>query len=344
MYKFRLLILLLVAGTRLLVAETVVIPGLGKPNSIKLYKDRLYVAGQGSISIYSFPDARLIKTFGRVGEGPGEFKISPVDKIGLRFVVRQEHIMVNSWGKLSIFSREGKFIEEKKVIENSLAQSFQPLGSKYVGFDRAMVGNAEYYFVNFYDQRTLTKEKEIHRLQAFLTRSSINPLRLALLLKDDTQRGPLFHVYGDRLFVEGEGCRIWVYDRQGKALISFSVHDYEKLQVAEDFKKEVMAFLEKRLITAFSHVKRNGRFPQYFPLLSLQAADGKVYVQTFKRKMEKSEFYIFDLDGKFLRKTMVPFRESEFLCAYPFTIANEKIYQLFESSNTDEWVLSIDKI
>jgi hypothetical protein len=41
---------------------------------------------------------------------------------------------------------------------------------------------------------------------------------------------------------------------------------------------------------------------------------------------------------------MAPIREAEFLLAYPFTIANGKIYQLSENGDTEEWELHIDNI
>ena len=182
----------------------------------------------------------MIKTFGRAGEGPGEFKINPIDKIGLRIIVNEKHILVNSWGKLLIFTRDGTFIEEKKTTHNIHAQFFKPLGKKYVGFNRANIDDVNYYFVNFYDPTTLQKEKEIHRQKGFLTSSSIDPMRLALLLKNDTRRGPIYQVCNNRLFLEGEDCRIFVYDPQGKELRSFSLHDYEKLEITEEFKKEAV--------------------------------------------------------------------------------------------------------
>ncbi len=336
--------LLLLVGIKVLAAEVIAVPGLGKPDSITLFKDRLYITDQASISIYSLPDARLIKTFGRAGEGPAEFKVSSIDKIGLRIIFHEENILVNSWSKLSIFTKDGTFIEEKKVILTPHAQFFKPLGKKYVGFTRESRDNVNYFFVNFYDPFTLKKEKEIRRMKSYVTSNSIDIMRFALVFKNDTRRGPIFQVYNDRLFLEGEDCRIFVYDRQGKELCSFSVHDYEKLEIPEDFKKEVMKYLEKRLPTAFIRVKQNGKFPRYFPLQSFQADDGKLYVQTFKREKEKSEFYIFDLEGKLLRKVMVPFRESELLRAYPFTIAEGKIYQLIENEDTEEWELHINKI
>ena len=346
MRKHKLLLLLLLAGIRVLAAQVIAVPGLGKPDSLTLFKDRLYITDQDKISIYSLQDSKLmlIKTFGRAGEGPGEFKINSIDRIGLRIIVREENILVNSQGKLSTFTRDGIFIEEKKMLVNPELQLLKPLGKKYVGFVRENRDNITYYLVNFYDPTTLQKEKEFHRMRTFSIGNSIDIMRLALVLKNDTRRGPIYQIYNDRLFVEGEDCRIFVYDQQGKELRSFSVHDYEKLEITEDFKKEVMTYLEKRLPTAFINVKRNGKFPRYFPLKFFLIADGKIYVQTFKREKDKSEFYIFDLDGKLIRKAMAPFRESELLCAYPYTIANGKIYQVTENEDTEEWELHIDEI
>lgn len=344
MSKNKLLVLLLLISTQLMAAEVIGIPGLGKPDSLTLFNDRLYITDQDHIAIFSLKDRKLIKTFGRQGEGPGEFKISSIDKIGLRIIIHTENILINSCDKISLFTLDGNFIEEKKTIANSAAQLFKPLGQKYVGFDRQVRDNIDYYRVNFYDPMTLQKEKEICCMKAFLTNNSIDIMRLALLLKNDTRRGPIYQVCDDRLFIEGEDCQIFVYDRQGKKINSLRLHDYEKLEIPKAFKNEIMTYLEKRLPTAFVNVKKKGKFPPYFPLQSFQTSDGKLYVQTFKRHKGESEFYIFNLDGKLLGKTMVPFHESELLRAYPFTIVKGKIFQLIENDETEEWELHINEI
>jgi hypothetical protein len=343
MWKYCLALLLLISSVGLAV-EVIPLPGLGKPDSLTIFKNQLFITDQATISIYSLPGARLIKTFGRAGEGPGEFKISPIDKIGLRIIVNETQILVNSWGKLLTFSRDGTFIEEKKNTHNFHGQFFKPLGKKYVGYNRVQLEGVNYYIVSFYDPATLQKEIEIHRMRTFLINHLIDPLRLALSLKNDSRRGPIYHVYNNRLYVEGDDCRIVVYDLQGKELRSISAPGYEKLEITEDFKREVMSYLEKRLPTAFIRVKQNHKFPPYFPLRSFRLDSGKLYVQTFKGEEDQSEFYIFTTEGKLLRKVLVPFRESEFLRAYPFAIANGKIYQLLENDDTEEWELHISTI
>jgi len=338
------LLLLLFVGSQFLTAEIIPMTGLGKPDSITLFKNRLYITDQDKILIYSQPDCRLIKAFGRSGEGPGEFKVSPLDKIGLRISITEENILVNSMGKFLKFTLDGTFIEEKRPLQNSVIQILKPMGNQYVGFNRVQIDNKNYFCIYFYDPETLQKVKDIRCQKSYLADNSINIIRFALLLKNDTRRCPIYQVYNDKLFIEGEDCRIDIFDSQGQAQGSFSIHDYEKLEITEDIKKETMQYLEKRLPTAFIRVKQDGAFPQYFPLRFFLVADEKVYVQTFKKEKDKSEFYIFDLNGKLLSKTMIPFQDSEFLRAYPFTISQGKIYQLIENDDTEEWELHIEKI
>jgi hypothetical protein len=344
MKKFILSIICLLVCSTFLAAEVIPMPGLGKPDSITIYKGRLYITDRGTISIYSMKDFKLIKTFGKAGEGPGEFKVSAINKIGLRITVKDDYILVNSMSKVSLFTLDGTFKQEKRILLNPSTQQFKPFGNKYVGFHRATENDINLFFVHFYDPGTLQKEKEIHRMSTWVSGNKLDTMRIAMLFKKAVRRGPMFHVYKDRLFIEGEDCRIFVYDRQGKQLYSINVHDYEKLTIPESFKKEAMKYLEKRLPTAFINVKRNGQFPQYFPLRSLQVDDGKVYVQTFKSEAGKSEFYIFDANGKLVSKAMVPFVEAEFLLGYPFTISKGKFYQLIENDDAEEWVLHITEI
>ena len=46
-----------------------------KPNRIYLDQDRIYITERTKVFVYSLKDYKLINTFGKQGEGPGEFKI-----------------------------------------------------------------------------------------------------------------------------------------------------------------------------------------------------------------------------------------------------------------------------
>lgn len=62
-----LLLLLLFAGC-VHAQKIVPLPGLGKPDSITIDDQRLYITDQGTIALYSLEDFKLKKKFGRQGE------------------------------------------------------------------------------------------------------------------------------------------------------------------------------------------------------------------------------------------------------------------------------------
>jgi hypothetical protein len=86
-------------------------------------------------------------------------------------------------------------------------------------------------------------------------------------------------------------------------------------------------------------------------------ADEKIYVLTYKKEKEKSEFVILDLKGKLLKKVFLPFNQSDEWFHYSlakatsqasphatFTIKNGKLYQLIENEDKEIWELHITNI
>lgn len=57
--------------------EPVVLEEIYSPNKIKVFNNKLYIAQETTLFIYSLKDLSLIKKFGRKCEGPGEVVFSP---------------------------------------------------------------------------------------------------------------------------------------------------------------------------------------------------------------------------------------------------------------------------
>jgi hypothetical protein len=344
-----LFVILLIFSSLTIFSEIVPMPDLGKPNSITLDENQIYIADWGYIMIYSLKDFHLKKKFGKRGEGPGEFFLNDMDNYGLRIIVEPGYILVNSVSKISYFTKEGQLIKEKKVRGITGQQFFKPFGKKLIGYKRAwdqkfQENKINYITINIYDPDSLEIEKEIFKKKLYTQKDSIETLELALNLKNDTKRGIIYYPYGDKLIIEGENNNIYILDSEGKKLAAVNIHDYEKIKITGEFKKETFKYLEKRLPRAFQSVKKKGVFPGYYPYRYFTVSDNKIYVLTFNNKGGKSEFYIFDLQGKLLKRTMVPFADNEFLRVYPYTIKNGKIYQIVDNENTEEWELHIHDI
>jgi len=325
--------------------EVVPFPQLEKPNSITIDKNHIYITDQGTIAIYSLKDFTLEKTFGRKGEGPGEFKLLPQDKIGLRIALHDDYILVNSPYRVSFFTKQGEFKNQIDLTDlGGWRQFLKPLGEKFVGNKRLSADNILYLTINLYDLQGLQIEKEIFRKEFYGQMDTIpDCLDFAMATKEESRRGGLYQVYKDHLFVEGKNNEIHVFDQSGTKLYTIE-NNYEKIKIPGSFKQEVMAFFEKRYPTIYRIAKQKEKFPEYFPIRYFHVDDNKVYVLTFKNQDGKSEFYILDVKGKFLKKIMIPFEDAEFLQAYPYTISNEKCYQLTENPGTEEWELHINEV
>ncbi len=340
-------IFLLTIPGRVDAGKVVPLTQLEKPNSITVDKDQLYITDQASISIYSLKDFKLQKTFGKTGEGPGEFKLLPEEKIGLHIAVDKDYIMVNSAGRVSFFTKNGEFKDQFNLYDP--VQFLKPLGTKFVGFKGISYDNILFISINIYvpgDARDsgVNIEKEIWRREHYGQMYHIpDCLRLAMALKEESRRGALYQVYNNHVFIEGNNDEIHVFDDAGEKKYTIH-HDYEKIKVPDSFKQEVLAFFEKRYPTIHRMAQHQGKFPEYFPIRYFHVADNKVYVLTFKSQDGKSEFYLLEVKGKFLKKVMVPFADAEFLLAYPFTVNNGQLYQLQDNPDTGEWGLHIHEL
>jgi len=120
-----LFILMVCLASIVFAGNAVILKDHISPGEILLDDNHLYIVESPAISIYSLKDFKLLKTFGKKGEGPQEFKG------GITVDVQGDHILVNSLKRVSFFSKDGKYINEFNVVGG---EQFRPLGKKgYVG-------------------------------------------------------------------------------------------------------------------------------------------------------------------------------------------------------------------
>ena len=99
-------------------------PDLSRPYRIMVNEGKLYILEKQNVYIYSTQDYKLLKKFGKKGEGPMEFSG------GLNITAYNDYLVVNSQGKISYWTKLGEFIREVK----SFASGVELLGKDlYVG-------------------------------------------------------------------------------------------------------------------------------------------------------------------------------------------------------------------
>ncbi|MCK4944015.1 MAG: hypothetical protein KAS65_10575 [Candidatus Aminicenantes bacterium] len=322
-----LLMVFMIMGSGLIQAKKVAtFTDILKPGRMVIEDDQIYITEDTTVYIYSSQDYRFIKKFGKAGEGPREF---------LRFVIvipHQDHLIINSFGKISLYTREGEFIKEIKA-SGGINFNYQPLGKNYVGVSISLEDNTRYESINLYDS-------QLKKIKTILKRESdTQPTKNVIKILNSTLQ---FLTFENKLYiVEGKEFVIKVYDMDVKELMVIK-RDYDRVKFGEADKQKIFKELESNPRTKqyLDVLKKMAVFPDTYPaIVSIFQRDDFIYAMTFRRQDDTYEFFIFDGNGNFLKKIFIPFVFQTAMTPYPFSIKDGKLYQLIENEETEEWEL-----
>ncbi len=305
-----------------LFAKSVPLPDVLKPTSIEVDKKQIYITDKQKIHIISLDNYTHKKTFGKSGEGPKEFK-------DYAFVNSQsEQLVIKSSGKLSHFSKNGEFVKEEKLL-SVLVRSILPLDKKYVITENALTGKVLAFSVNLYD----SKFQKIKTL--FLEN---NPPKIGATYNNTT----VARVGTDKIYIAGyKKLKIDVFDKKGIKLKPLE-KAYDLQEFTEKHKKKFLDSYKSNPVTKdfYQGFKNIASFPEYFPAINtFFAADGKLYVQTFREENDKAEFLIFTEDGELLKTVFLPGVCEKFMTPTMYAINNGKLYYLYDNVDAEVWEL-----
>jgi len=339
---FLLLLLFLVSRTIPLFPEKVAeFSQLGNPSALEVNNDHLYIIEFPVIYVYSLKDYRLIKKFGKQGEGPGEF----IQYARLHFL--DETIIVQSQTRFSYFTKDWKYIKDRKT-PITFDRGAKPMGDQWV-VSHTVPGkedlNQTDLIVNIYDSN-FNKIKEVYRQKYyFQIGKPINGIYLPEVYR---RQGIRFFVWDNKIFIEGEDGEtgnIYVYDNTGQKINTLH-HEFEKVKVTKEHEKSVEDYYQLRRRRLLTIVKKRGWlfWPDFFPAVHDQrVVDNKIYVIPYKKKQGKLQLFIFNLKGELLKQVDFPVVEETMFSFYPYTIKSGKLYQLFENQD-EEWELHMTEI
>lgn len=338
MKKFNAFVLVLLLTGFVFAGKAVPFPDILKPETIAVDNQYIYITEGAAVHIYSLKDFSLKKKFGKPGEGPQEFKLFP--GVALRLTVLPEYLLLESMGKLSYFTKEGNFKKEMKThIVSPMFGRYKPIGEGFVGMAPFREDKKLFVKITLYDS-TVKEIKGIFKIETSVPRPGhdINPITIT--------RIPSLYVYDNKIFFDGDNGIIHVFNESGKELQSIK-HAYEKEKVTEAHRNNYINYFQSHPIykRLYAQDKDRVKFPEYFPpLRRYHIADKQIYVLTYKVKENKSEFFIFDLDGKLIKHTFLPVMEKNAVEMNPYTSKNGKLYHLMEDEETEKWELHITEI
>lgn len=328
---FFLLIVLLLLTPFSADGETAVLSEIYKrPGQLLADDNHIYITDYPTVYIYSRTDFRLVGSFGKRGEGPQEFK----QYVNLFFQdTPPDHLVVSSIGKVSFYSRDGKYIKEVKIPFGGWV--FQPMGTKFLAHTLGGDAKEGYKALNIYDSN-FNKIKEIYRQEFFFDDSVKKRVLFAENYRHWVYRNRIYVVAKNEFIIERS-------DTRGNPLPPIT-QEYQREKCTEEHQRIVLNSFKRdpRIKPLYERLKHRIAFPDYFRAIREIVLDnGKIYVLTYKRRNGKNEFFIFDLDGKLLQKTFMPIKTVNGVSPRPFTVKNDTLYQLVDNEETENWEIHV---
>ncbi|NIM10773.1 MAG: hypothetical protein GTO45_02195 [Candidatus Aminicenantes bacterium] len=314
------------------------------PEQLVVAGDRCYIMEGPTIFIYLLKDFRLIKKFGKKGEGPGEIAQIPFITNGL--TAFDNKILVDGTNKIIIFTRDGTM--EKEIRKKGRLSNVLPVGDGFVATTlKAGEDKKAYVTITLIDAQ-MNASKELYK--QLLPQQGRN-----IRMLPDTVN---VAVYENKIYVEesAKGFIIEVFDSKGNALykiqkkgIPLKVTEKDKEVLLQEFKNDKLVQFQMKQAGGWDEYKRllDFHYPDNFPpIRDILVIDGKIYVRTYITQKGKEKYHILDLKGKDLKTVFLPkpilaslitrilSRTVRF-----FHIANEKYYYLVENEEEEEWEL-----
>ncbi len=320
------ILLIIVLAILVYPAKTVSFPDLKKPVGIEVDKDGIYINDSMTISIYSPKDFHLVKRFGKSGEGPQEFK----QYVNLH--VQPDLLVISSLTKVSFFSKPGDFIKEIRVPKG---WTYKPVGKNFAANDFTQEGKTLYKAVYLFDSK-FEKIKELSRKE-FPFQQAQGRFRVYETPVD-------YWTEDNKVFLSGkEDFIIDVFDGDGNPLAPVK-EDYEKIRLSETYKNAIYDFFktDPYYKPRYEWYKQQLVFPDHLPAIrSFFISQQMLFVRTYRKEKDQTEFYIFDMKGRRIGKQFLPIIEKNVLSSFPFWIYDGKLYRLNDNTETESWELVV---
>lgn len=311
------------------------LPQLNNPISIEIHEDELYILDEVVVYVYSLKDYRLLRKFGKKGEGEGE--LMPNTEVPLVMNIANGNVFLNSQIKMIQYSKKGEIIKEQRI-----PFSFQtiPFGENYVSIKISTSSAMNTFNVILYDPG-------FNQLKVLYSRERIPRSRRGKLSLPPELI--IIRSSKDKLFVfdQKKGFVIDTFDLQGKRVNHIKI-DYRRIKMTDYFKNAAEAWFRAQpsFRMATEELREMIYFPDYLPIMrNFIIKNQKLYIQTYRTRGNSSEFIFLDFDGKLIKQTFLPDYEKspvQLNSSNIFTFFNEKYYHLLGKESV--WEIHVEEI
>jgi hypothetical protein len=318
-----------------------VLPELNLPSYIDIRDDEVYVLDEPVVKVYSLKDCRLLRQFGKKGNGPGE--LMPNDEIPMQMQLVNGQVFLNSQTKFIHYSYAGEVLKEKAT--HFMCMQIIPLRTNYcisrVNFNQKI---EIFFHIMLYD-------RDLNPLKTIYTSSPTSTIRShgkAIIPSNFTYMK--LAPSGKRLYVfsgRQEDFRVLVFDLDGNPLKPIKM-DYQCPKWTDAFKQEFIDWFKtfprfRAMGGNEDLIKQYIEFPVYLPAIrDILPGENLLYVQTYKKKANDAEFFVFDENAQLIKQVFLPDESRYKVKMNPdvtFTIKNNRYYYLVENPDNGDWEL-----
>jgi hypothetical protein len=323
--------LALAAGTAS--AELVAkLPQVMNPFFLTIADGRMYIV-ENSVAAHIYTldtkGVAFIKTFGREGQGPGEFDFIYTIR------VFKDHLDVPGSYKLARLSLDGDTLSEVTVAVGVFKGAVFRMGDGYVVRDLNFDEKAVTTTIRLYDKDfKLVKEIGARKDSAGL-------MKINLVADYYAPR-----VAGDELYVidAAQESVVTVYDRNGIRQREIRL-PLEPLKMTAALREAVIKPLKESWtgMMRWEDYEKRLVFPDRTPGLDyFEVCDGKFVARTYKYRKDLVEFATFDMQGRELRRLDLPFT-GRLSNGILFSFYQGRYYYLRENPDEEVWELHVEK-
>ncbi len=308
------------------------LPEVLNPFFLTIADGRMYIV-ENSVAVHIYTldpqGPAFVKTFGREGQGPGEFDFI--------YVIRpfKDHLDIPGSNKLARFSLEGDYVSEVAVTVGAFKGAVYRLGDGYVIRD-----------VNFNEKGTTTTirfyDKNFKLVKEIGARTSSGGFPKINLVAD--YYAP--RVAGDELYVidAAQDTVITIYDRNGAQQKEIRL-PLEPVKMTAALKEAIVKPIRENpeMKARWQEYEKRLFFPDRTPGLDyFEVLDGKFVARTWRYRQDKVEFALFDGEGRELRRLDLPFT-GRLSNGILFCFYQGRYFYLRENPEEEVWELHAEK-
>ena len=306
---------------------------IDRPVGVFVDELQIYIVCGAKVFIYSAQDYTFKMSFGKKGEGPGEFKVE--NNINLHAGHHHDDLMITTSNKIFYFSKHGK--QERVIPYPRGIRQIKRFGGNYLGRYYKEEENKLVETINLYDPN-FQEIKEVYRRKGL----KAGDRRIYLF---NLEKRMFFGVGKEHIFIlDKNRFIIDVFNKNGDFSHSIK-QDYPRVKITG---KDIQLLYNyyKYLVKDFQRLKPRLVIPDYYPAIhDIYQYDNKLYVLTWRVVDKSREILVMDLKGKILLQSFLPHKDPlRGDGNSPYSFYKNKLYQLYDNPDTETWELHISEV